>query len=46
MKTMKLLQKKHWDALYKMAEKKWHWIIPVKVDYKNGRIIIESKKVN
>ena len=30
---MKLLQKKHWDALYKMAEKKWHWIVPVKVDY-------------
>ena len=33
MKTMKLLQKKHWDALYKMAEKKWHWVVPTKVDY-------------
>jgi len=36
---MKLLQKKHWDALYKMAEKKWHWVVkemafvPAKVDY-------------
>ena len=30
---MKTLQKKHWDALCKMAEKKWRWAVPAKYVY-------------